>query len=260
MDYYQLLGVHHTASAAEIRQAYRKLAIRYHPDKNNDPGVEGLFKQITAAYNVLSDPERRRAYDLRNLYGYEPATPQRTHRDPAYRPQQNRPRRKNERERLRDLMAKYLPYTQKISILSFAVSICLLVDYVLPRSVTREEIVNVQIRQINVRNGTISSWIIFTDGGHRVELPIEESTYFKKGTSVAVRASLLFGVVTRLIAPDQDFSPRKTIYGNFIFLPAALLILSGFGVLRRKEIELGFNLGVVNFIVLLFMIIILLII
>jgi hypothetical protein len=93
-----------------------------------------------------------------------------------------------------------------------------------------------------------------------VELPIEVSTFFKQGTTVSVRASFLLGVVTRLIAPGQDMSPRKTIYGNFIFLPAALLFLSGFGVLKRKEVELGFNFGVVNFVLLLFMIIILLII
>jgi DnaJ-class molecular chaperone len=63
MDYYQLLGVQRTASATEIKQAYRQLAVRYHPDKNDDPGVENLFKQITQAYNILSDPERKRLYD-----------------------------------------------------------------------------------------------------------------------------------------------------------------------------------------------------
>ncbi len=60
---YETLGVSENASADEIKRAYRKLARKYHPDINKDPGAEEKFKEINAAYEVLSDPEKKRQYD-----------------------------------------------------------------------------------------------------------------------------------------------------------------------------------------------------
>jgi curved DNA-binding protein len=62
-DYYEVLGVPRTAGAEEIQQAYRRLARRYHPDVNKDPGAEDRFKEVSEAYQVLSDPDTRARYD-----------------------------------------------------------------------------------------------------------------------------------------------------------------------------------------------------
>jgi len=63
-DYYKILGVDKTASAADIKKAYRKLAIKYHPDKTKgDKSAEEKFKAINEANQVLSDPEKRKKYD-----------------------------------------------------------------------------------------------------------------------------------------------------------------------------------------------------
>lgn len=63
-DYYKILGVDKTASQDEIKKAYRKLAMKYHPDRNpNDKTAEAKFKEITEANEVLSDPEKRKKYD-----------------------------------------------------------------------------------------------------------------------------------------------------------------------------------------------------
>ena len=59
-DYYKHLGLPRTASDAEIKSAYRKLAVIHHPDKNGDP-IQ--FQAINEAYGVLGDPEKKRAYD-----------------------------------------------------------------------------------------------------------------------------------------------------------------------------------------------------
>jgi DnaJ-class molecular chaperone len=62
-DYYKILGVSKSASEDEIKKAYRKMALKYHPDKNKDPGAEEKFKQCAEAYEVLSDKRKREIYD-----------------------------------------------------------------------------------------------------------------------------------------------------------------------------------------------------
>lgn len=69
-NYYILLGVKTTASFDELKTAYRILAKKYHPDKNpNNTSAEEYFKEIQQAYTVLSDPEKRKKYDLKIVYG-----------------------------------------------------------------------------------------------------------------------------------------------------------------------------------------------
>ncbi len=62
-DYYQTLGVHKGTTDAEIKKAYRKLALEYHPDRNKSKESEAKFKEINRAYEVLSDPQKKQRYD-----------------------------------------------------------------------------------------------------------------------------------------------------------------------------------------------------
>ena len=70
-DYYEILGVSKTASSEEIKDAYRKLAMQYHPDRNKAPEAEEKFKEISEAYAVLSDEEKRKQYDVLGHAGFD---------------------------------------------------------------------------------------------------------------------------------------------------------------------------------------------
>ncbi|XP_044961632.1 dnaJ homolog subfamily B member 4-like isoform X1 [Hordeum vulgare subsp. vulgare] len=67
-DYYKVLGVGRGATDDELKKAYRRLVMKYHPDKNPSPQADTLFKQVSVAYDVLSDPDKRAVYDQ---YGEE---------------------------------------------------------------------------------------------------------------------------------------------------------------------------------------------
>jgi molecular chaperone DnaJ len=70
-DYYEVLGVQKSATKDELKNAYRKLALRFHPDRNKEAGAEEKFKEISEAYAVLSDDEKRKKYDTYGHMGTE---------------------------------------------------------------------------------------------------------------------------------------------------------------------------------------------
>src|SRR3989344_738003 len=72
-DYYDILGVSKTASAAELKSAYRKLALQWHPDRNKSPDAETRFKEINEAYQVLSDSKKKQTYDQFGHAAFDPS-------------------------------------------------------------------------------------------------------------------------------------------------------------------------------------------
>lgn len=73
-DYYEILGLSKTASEAEIKSAYRKMALKHHPDRNKEPDAEAKFKEINEAYQILSDKQKRQTYDQFGHAAFDPAS------------------------------------------------------------------------------------------------------------------------------------------------------------------------------------------
>ncbi|MDN4165191.1 DnaJ domain-containing protein [Cytophagales bacterium LB-30] len=91
--HYQILGIPESATPEQIRQAFKRLAVQYHPDKNpNNPQAEEVFKQVNAAYQVLSDPEQKSRYDLQLLYRRTATRPPRPAQAPSTSPKPKRPK------------------------------------------------------------------------------------------------------------------------------------------------------------------------
>ena len=73
-DFYETLGINKSATQADIKSAYRKMALKYHPDKNKEPDAEEKFKEINEAYEILSNQEKRAAYDNYGHAAFDPSS------------------------------------------------------------------------------------------------------------------------------------------------------------------------------------------
>lgn len=253
-NYYFILSLTSYASEREIKQAYRKLALQFHPDKNASPGAEAIFKEVNEAYEVLGDPLRKAVYDqmLRGEVATEEvdvSEPPRKHRDPRYRPQPRAAaaRRPSKREELLALMASNLRYALLVSKLTLLFSVVLLADFSLPSKKIATSIVGEQITNRG------SSFKLELGDGKSVSISREAARKMGSDKKVIVYQSALFSIPQSLEDERTHYrSPIEvSIYGNFAFGPLILLITSLLGTFYWKGVEFRFNLGIVNFLLLL---------
>lgn len=243
-DYYEILEISRDASDAQIKRAYRKLVVLYHPDKTSDPSAQQKIREINEAYNVLGDPERKKAYDLGY---YKPFTDIVTdrgeppHRDPAYRRRNSGQRPVSNKPTVQEMMEVYLPYAQRISLIAFIFCSFLFIDYILPFSKTTEKIID--------RKNSRSSEVILTNENRKYKLSQEEASNFRVGDLIFVSRSRLLGIPVSIQANlGYRAYLYTTIYGNFAFMPLILLTTSSMAIFLKSKMEFKFNLGIVNLI------------
>lgn len=242
-DYYALLGVHRAASETELKRAYRKLSFKYHPDKNPDPQAEVHFKEIVEAYDVLSDPAKRSAYDLRGVFNYQPTVPQqRTHRDPRYRPKP--PGYRSNTNKTLDMMKASLEYLKWVNYVALLVTILFFVDYVLPYKASKETVES--IHAMKSRRSTVY-FEISTEEGTRFRVYDFRNINFSEGEKIIIESTLIYSSVMYL----QEIGKAKrvtlkTAYKSFVIFPFILLIGTILSVVLKSQVEFRFNLGIVN--------------
>lgn len=246
MDHYETLGVSRNATSADIKRAYRRLAVLYHPDKNSDPAAENFFKEVNVAYDVLSDPVKKRAYDLRRETMFEPQHPPAPkHRDPAYRnPNRPKPKYKGERQRILEMMAEYLPIVQRATWVCLIISSILIIDFALPHRNTDDSVEEAYLVKRSRSRYATTFWHFTTIKGKQFEVEQDYSKFLQPGASINIESSLLFNVPRYINTISETIRISKTLYGNFFFAPLTLFVVAFCGYLFRNKIETSFNLGI----------------
>ena len=253
-NHYDTLGVTLQSSDAEIKRAYRKLAVLLHPDKNPLPEAEAAFKEVNAAYEVLSDPIARGLYNqlLTNVSNQQPITP--LHRDPAYRKRQQagykpqRPAGPSERVLM---MRQSLPLLSKFAWLSCVWILILGLDYFLPYVISEEKVITDSGLSHTMVSRGYKSDRLTTDKGHHFPITYNEIEYFPSGSVVKVSTSRLLKILVTVESEKKyQLTNLASLYHNFSFAPIVLLILSIITIIGKWGIEFQFNLGVVIFLIL----------
>lgn len=245
-DYYALLRVSRTASDAEIKQSYRRLAILLHPDKNPHPDAPVAFQEINEAYEVLGDAIKRALYD--QMLSHDSDDTQvtyRQHRDPAYQRRRNpnhkpAPRKPSEGY---VLMMKLMPYTNWVSVAGLVVSFFVWLDYFLPRSQSEEVVVEWH------RRNEIE---MITDKGHRFYLLYPQNLKFLREREITVTKSRLFSFLDKIETRTGklEHTNLPSVLQNFIFGPIVLIFLASLGQFLPKG-EAKFSISIATLIFLL---------
>lgn len=253
-NYYFILSLNIYASDAEVKRAYRKLAIQFHPDKNKSPEAEEIFKEVNEAYEVLGDPLKKAIYDqmLRGEPTVEYQTPEPEppkHRDPRYRPrpkqEQRGPRKPTHREEILAMMAENLKYALMVSRLTLLFSAVLIADYSMPPV---KEVTEVRSERITATRYNKSFKLEFDDG-KTVTVSKEAARKLVRANRLVIYRSAWFSVPLTIEDEQTHYkSPVEvSIYSTFIFWPILLLLTSLVGTFYWKGVEFRFNVAVVNF-------------
>jgi hypothetical protein len=239
-DYYEIMKVGRTASDAEIKKAFRKLANQYHPDKNSSLEAESIFKEINEAYEVLSDPASRMDYDQRltngGFYNYQHQPRQST---ATYR------RRPTEISMLQNSLLRYSRLLFYFGCLWCSV---LVVDYLMPERHI-ESTVKTDLSRPSFSGYHKPGKILVTRDGQSFDVTAGEMKHFPYGSPIHIYSSNLLSALIRVENHDGTFVVNNlgTIYRNFSFAPILLFLGCVIGIVVRKGAEFHVNLGIVVF-------------
>lgn len=248
-DYYKILEVDKSATQQEIKTAYRSLAKKYHPDKSNTIHAQQLFIKVNKAYEILSDTDQKQIYDQRR----------------ADSNQGHQYRKSYQSQKIQSVdLSPYVSYFRAVSIIGLAISLFLSIDFLIPRKVVSEQIINLE--NVIASNSAGQKFLVAIKVATENEV-YEISEDLTMGLfineSIDIQKTRLLSITTSVDFAKEDSSDSyylaASIYRNFSFAWIALLITSIVGTLLRKSVEMVLNLSIVNGILLMLVIYLILI-
>lgn len=248
-DYYAILGVGHSASQSDIKKAYRKLAIVYHPDKNASPDAKSNFQDINEAYDVLSDTAKKSLYDSRLANPLQDLYTERDppHRDPAYRRRRKpRPSSVNEPPATYVLMRDSLKYVMWASRVGLLITVLFFVDYFLPYERVEESIA--QLYPVRTRTSQVYH-VLVTESGDKIKLYDLDPRTFGTDRRIVASVTAIYGTVMKISNASATYTSWVAyMYRSLIFIPIVLFVNSVLAFIYRRRVEFCFNLNVTAFI------------
>jgi molecular chaperone DnaJ len=170
-DYYRILGVWPTASPEEIKRSYRRLAVKYHPDKNPDDILaEATFKEIAEAYDILSDAKKREEYHYKHFYTHDYKYPQ-----PEPTPQSIL----NDTFQLKNLVEKVNPFSLNRDALFFQLRQLLSEDNLMLLQRENQPAINRQIVEALLRIGMPLNYNFIEEIEDRLVFLVDGDTYLE---------------------------------------------------------------------------------
>ncbi|MDN5201980.1 DnaJ domain-containing protein [Fulvivirgaceae bacterium BMA10] len=252
-DYYKILEIRSGASHDEVKKAYRRLAVRYHPDKNKYEGANALFNEINEAYQVLGDAKKRAAYDesivALSAFVYSQYRTSYTYR-------RNGNIRADKKAQAKQRIKPYLRYFYIISKVGLIFGLLLFADASLPMN-SQEESLEQMIKEQDLAkayeryklNGVSSSAILRTKEGSKMEIDKGDLLAFITSPKILVYRSAIFSEFMKVETfhdPPRVAGAYYNIHGFFIFLPALLVITSVIGIFYHRSPEFDLNVTLVS--------------
>lgn len=245
-DYYAILGIPSSATESEVKRAFRKLAIRYHPDKNPSEDAKARFQEINEAYDTLGNGEKRAAYDARLANPFGPAfeaAPARRHRDPAYRRPGARPPRTRGPSAAFILMRDSLKYVLWVSKIALLFTVLFFIDYFLPYRQVNDYIQ--QVYAIGSSGPDAYYYVILTGSGEQLKVDNFDQSGFQRGREIRLAETRIFGSVMTIGNLEGTYRAWVSyMYSTHLFLPIMLFVNSLLALIFRKRVEFCFNLNI----------------
>jgi hypothetical protein len=245
-DYYQILKVPRSASAMEIKKAYRALAVKFHPDKNPKANSVVLFQEINEAYEVLSDIDKKLVYDHKYDHRHEQSD---FYETIATKTQQKRPRPPMYEQKRRyaatviDFTA-YVPFFTWVNRVGLTLCLLLIIDYSFTYKIKNQEIININYEdKVDAYFTTHDASFVPDDlpvdvatTMHSFTMDYSNITEISEGDVVDIYVTPLFGIARRVEVKNKSFAvfPHYGVYNVFVFLPVCLFIFSCRGVFMKQ--------------------------